>query len=88
MIRVSNSLDPYQARRFAGPNLGPNCLQRLSTDDTIVGFTLLLVNIKNEYSGYIQPTSHDRKFPTMWYVQPANAQTSLYIRIASRLNIL
>ena len=29
-IRVSNSLDPFQA----GPDLGPNCLQSLSVDDT------------------------------------------------------
>ena len=27
MIRVSNSLDPDQARHFVGPDLGPNCLQ-------------------------------------------------------------
>ena len=32
-IRVSNSLDPDQARRFVGPDLGPNCLQRLSAED-------------------------------------------------------
>ena len=31
-IRVSNSLDPDQARRFVGPELGPNCLQRLSAE--------------------------------------------------------
>ena len=29
-IRVSSNLDPDQARRY----LGPNCLQRWSTDDT------------------------------------------------------
>ena len=29
-IQVSNSLDPDQARHFVGPDLGPNCLQRLS----------------------------------------------------------
>ena len=29
-IRVSNSLDPDQARHFVGPDLGPNCLQWLS----------------------------------------------------------
>ena len=28
-IRVSNSLDPDQARLFVGPDLGLNCLQRL-----------------------------------------------------------
>ena len=26
-IRVTNSLDPDQARRFVGPDLGTNCLQ-------------------------------------------------------------
>ena len=26
-------LDPDQARRFGEPDLGPNCLQRLSADD-------------------------------------------------------
>ena len=31
-IRVSNSLDPDQARRFVGPDLGPNYLQRLAAD--------------------------------------------------------
>ena len=32
-IRMSNSLDPDQARQFIGSDLGPNCLQRLSADD-------------------------------------------------------
>ena len=31
---MSNSLDPDQAGRFVGPDLGPNCLPRLSADDT------------------------------------------------------
>ena len=31
--RVSNSLDPDQARQNVGPGLGLNCLQRLSADD-------------------------------------------------------
>ena len=31
-IRVSNSLDPDQARHFVGPDLGPNCLQKLSAE--------------------------------------------------------
>ena len=31
---MSNSLVPDQAGRFVGPDLGPNCLQRLSADDT------------------------------------------------------
>ena len=32
-IRVSNGLDPDQDRRYVGPELGPNCLQKLSADD-------------------------------------------------------
>ena len=32
-ISVSNRLDPDQARHFVGPDLGPNCLQRLSADN-------------------------------------------------------
>ena len=31
---MSNSLDPDQARQFVQPDLGPNCLPRLSADDT------------------------------------------------------
>ena len=33
-IRVSNSLDLDHAQQYVGPDLGPNCLQKLSTDDT------------------------------------------------------
>ena len=29
-----NSLDPDKVQRFVGPDLGPNCLQRLSADNT------------------------------------------------------
>ena len=32
-IIVSNGLDPDQDRHVVGPDLGPNCLQRLTTDD-------------------------------------------------------
>ena len=30
----SNSWDPDQARRSVGPDLGPNCLQKLSASNT------------------------------------------------------
>ena len=33
-FRVSNSLDPHQARHFVWPDLSSNCLQKLSADDT------------------------------------------------------
>ena len=32
-IRVSNSLDPNQDRHSVGPDLGANCLQRLTADE-------------------------------------------------------
>ena len=32
-IIVSNGLEPDQDRQNVGPDLGPNCLQRLSADD-------------------------------------------------------
>ena len=31
-LSVPNNLDPDQARHIVGPDLGPNCLQRLSTE--------------------------------------------------------
>ena len=33
-IRVKNSFDPDLAQHFVGPDLGPNCLESLSADDT------------------------------------------------------
>ena len=43
-IKVSNSLDPDQAQHFVGPDLGPNCSQRLSADDKspLVGKELII----------------------------------------------
>ena len=32
--RVSNSLDPDQARHFVRPDLDPNCLRNLSSEDS------------------------------------------------------
>ena len=32
-IRVSNSLDPDQDLRSVGPDLGPNCMHKLSADN-------------------------------------------------------
>ena len=33
IIKVPSSLDPDQDRRVVGPDLYPNCLQRLAADD-------------------------------------------------------
>ena len=32
-IRVANSLDPVQDQQNVGPELSPNCLQRLPADE-------------------------------------------------------
>ena len=45
-LSVSNSLDPDQARQNVGPDLGPNCLQWLSVDTTLVGKELNIYQIK------------------------------------------
>ena len=50
--RVSNSLDPDQARHFVRPDLGQNCLQRLSA-----GKESILMEMNN-----VQP------IPLMWYI--------------------
>ena len=34
-IRVSNGLDLDQTRRYVGPDLDPNCLQRVSADGNL-----------------------------------------------------
>ena len=43
-IRVSNSLDPDQTPHFVGPDLGPNCLQRLSAGRSRINLFLFPAN--------------------------------------------
>ena len=52
-MRVSNSLDLDQSGRNVWPDLGPNCLQRLSVDDTskqTLVRILLLTDIIKQFS--------------------------------------
>ena len=42
-IRVSNSLDPDQARHFVGLDLGPNCLQNIPADGMLGNFSCSFV---------------------------------------------
>ena len=37
---MSNSLDPDQDRHSVGPDLNPNCLQRLSADEKELGLCI------------------------------------------------
>ena len=70
-IRVSNSLDPDQARHFVRSDLGPNCLQRLSADGTISWFSVIcwiffsklalseiLLQIPSECQTILDPAQH------------------------------
>ena len=57
-IRVSNNLDPDQVRHSIGPDLGPNCSQRLSAGRQKVNPTLYLsvttlVSVYSYYSMYL-----------------------------------
>ena len=46
-IRMSNCMDPDQARHFVRPDLGLNCFQRLSADEKIYTQLFFKVNMKN-----------------------------------------
>ena len=40
---MSNRLDSDQAGHFVSPDLSPNCLQRLSADDTQKAISLVIL---------------------------------------------
>ena len=55
-IRVLNGLDPDQDPHSVCPDLGPNCLQRLSADNKI--HLLIMANtlsLLNDFQDYIFP---------------------------------
>ena len=49
---MSNSLDPDQDRCSVGPDLGPNCLERLSPDDEKVAAGKKRVNSPQRHNIY------------------------------------
>ena len=58
-IILSNSLDPDKAQRFVGPDLGPNCLQRLSADNTLFDLILYvpstIFQLNRDWSSWVEP---------------------------------
>ena len=52
ITRVSKNLDTDQARRFVGPDLGPNCVQRLYRQTSKVA-----TNVKNQ----LDEAQHEKK---------------------------
>ena len=57
-IRVSNSLAPDQDRHFVGPDLGLNCLQRLSAADNIGDLRVMAISVIFKIIG-VMVTLHD-----------------------------
>ena len=51
-IRVANSLDPDQARHFVGPDLGPNCLQKISADNSSRQFESVRMCLVSGFQGF------------------------------------
>ena len=49
---MSNRLDPDEDQLYVGPDLGPNCLQRLSADDKSCCLMEFLSKRKN-YKAYL-----------------------------------
>ena len=70
---MSNSLNPDQDRCFVGPDLGPNCLQRLSADDKVTA-------IKERVSG-----SCTTKLPEYSKVVVTGSMDAPYLKNISRL---
>ena len=63
IIKLSNSLDPDQAKYFGGPILGPNCLQMLSVEKT-------LARIKRscqKFLGYLKKNQHIWSFVLLYH---------------------
>ena len=70
---MSNGLDPGQDRRYVGPDLGPNCLQRLSADDKMLA--------KKEFRSY---QYQDYKFKGLNAVFKAKSSIIIYLLFTLR----
>ena len=64
-IKVSNSLDPDQARHFVGPDLGPNCLQKLSAEDILLSKINFYKKLFQEYPQRVKQF-RSRSGPTVY----------------------
>ena len=52
--RMSNSLDPDQPQHFVWPELDPNCLQKLSVDNTSYILVKELINITDCVHAFVK----------------------------------
>ena len=85
---MSNSLDPDQARRFVGPDLGPKCLPRLSADGTgrqrvkLGTSATLVLSQCNSYQSLLIHISHDQ-FPGWKHYHHRLFDDVLYMSVLS-----
>ena len=78
---MSNSLDLDQAQRFVGPDLGQNCLQRLSADDKTPHNSPLMGKELIRYSHAVHTDDSDFANPD---VQPSVTPAKHYPESVSR----
>ena len=92
-------MDPDQARRFVGPDLGPDCLQMLSADDgsvNVVRFSIRIVlfdcvNSENSYNSNRQKyfnIYHRRNFEVLLYQRIQNFLEVFFMLFQYKLRYL
>ena len=81
---MANSLDPDQARHFIRPDLGPNCLQRLSADDTRSQKVKTEISLSDSIFLQLSPALRNR-FTEIW-CPPSNQRQDLIDIIEHNLN--
>ena len=88
-IRLSNSLDTDQDRPKVGPDLGPNCLQRLSADDKCYQQTTKVATGKERVLEPIMTARDDNFFFSRLRAHPAISHCShllLKYRVATNIS--
>ena len=65
-----NSLDPYKARHYVGPYLGPNCLQRLWADSTSKQSVKFLLNHVLGWTSTKQSSSRTMQYVPLLRLKP------------------
>ena len=80
IIRVSNGLDPDQDRHSVGPDLGPNCLQRLSADDKSSRWQGKIYYVSSSWCSELAVVRSCRISMTCSFISPPNFRTfTIYI---------
>ena len=78
-LRVSNCLDPDQDRHSVGPDLGPNCLQRLTADEKKLPLARKRLFGMRWVVSYFHAYGGQDEKTCLKSLQPSKSQTSLLI---------